>query len=150
TDSARRGTTTVIAVAIILALAAGVAIARDTAQAAAQLQEGLAATGRLEELPPLPRRRDELGAVGDSLRAMAQLLRDKDSSLRATLAEREQTLDDLTRANEELGARDAAARAYADFVAQLKTLSLTTIATGGLEGLMGLADARVGAVYLLD
>ena len=81
---------------------------------------------------------------------MAQLLRDKDSSLRATLAQRKRRCEDLRTANAELAARDHAAREYAEFVAQLKTLSLTTIATAGLEGLMALAGARVGAVYLLD
>ena len=49
-----------IVIAIGLALAAGVAIARDVARATAQLQAALAATGRLEELPTLPVRRDEL------------------------------------------------------------------------------------------
>ena len=102
TDQSRHTMTTSIILAIVLALATGVWIARDTAEAAAQLKEALAATGRLEPLPRLPVRRDELGDVAQSLGQMAELLRDKDSSLRATLVEREAAVDNLTIANAQL------------------------------------------------
>ena len=98
----------------------------------------------------MPPRRDELGAVGQSLVKMNALLLDKDSSLRATLAERERAVAELTRANEDLAARDARARAYAEFVRELKTLDVGALAAGGLQSLVRLADAQVGVVYLLD
>jgi signal transduction histidine kinase len=102
TDHARRLMETSIAVAIVLSLATGIWIARDTAHATAQIKAGLDATGRLEPLPRLPRRRDELGEVAASLGEMAELLREKDASLRATLVEREAAVENLTRANSQL------------------------------------------------
>jgi signal transduction histidine kinase/CHASE3 domain sensor protein len=149
-DVSRRVTTGVLIAAIVLALVSGIWIARDLAGAAGLLEEALAATGRLEPLPPLPDRRDELGAVGRSLVKMSVLLQEKDSSLRSTLAEREKTLSDLTSANAALAARDADARAYAEFVRQLKTLDVKSLATQGLLGLVRLAGAHLGVVYLLD
>src|SRR5208283_5192579 len=71
-------------------------------------------------------------------------------SLRRTLAEREATLDDLTRANTELAARDESQRAYAEFVRELKTLDVRALSTSGLRGLVRFAGAHVGAVFLLD
>jgi signal transduction histidine kinase len=81
---------------------------------------------------------------------MHALLLEKDSSLRATLAERERAVTELTRANENLALRDARARAYAEFVRELKTLDVGALAAGGLQTLVRLADAQVGVVYLLD
>ena len=95
----RRETTGILLVAIVLALASGVWIARDLGGAASRLQDAIDATGRLEPLPELPERKDELGAVGRHLKKMATLLADKDASLRRTLAEREATLEELARAN---------------------------------------------------
>ena len=146
----QRATRTVLLVAIIIALGSGAWIARDIAGTTAQLEEALGATGRLERLPPMPTRRDELGSVQQSLVKMNALLLDKDSSLRATLADRERAVAELTRANEDLAARDARARAYAEFVRELKTLDVAALAAGGLQTLMRLADAQVGVVYLLD
>ena len=60
------------------------------------------------------------------------------------------TLAELTRANAELAARDDDARAYAEFVRELKTLDVKALAAGGLQGLVRLAGAQVGVVYLLD
>ncbi len=148
--ASRRATTGLIAIAIFLTLSIGVWIARDVAIAATQLQEAMEATGRLEGLPTLPVRRDELGAVGRSLQKMAALLLDKDARLRATLAERERTLDELTRANAALADRDALARAYAEFVRELKTLDVKALSTSGLQSLIRVAGAQVGVVYLLD
>jgi signal transduction histidine kinase/CHASE3 domain sensor protein len=149
-ERSRRETTGILLAAIILALVSGVWIARDLARAASQLEQALEATGKLEPLPALPDRRDELGAVGRRLVRMAALLHEKDSSLRRTLSEREATLEDLTRANAELAARDESARAYAEFVRELKTLDLGALSTSGLRGLVRLAGAHVGAVFLLD
>jgi len=147
----RTETSAVLLVAIVIALVSGVWIARDLAGAAAQLEDALAATGKLEPLPPLPEnRRDEIGAVGRSLAKMARLLYEKDASLRATLAEREQTLSRLTAANAELAARDADARDYAEFVRGLKTLDLGVLSTASLKGLVRLASATVGVLYLQD
>jgi signal transduction histidine kinase/CHASE3 domain sensor protein len=148
--ASRQLTSGVLILAIIIALGSGIWIARDLAGATAQLEEALAATGRLEPLPRLPDRKDELGAVGRSLVKMAALLYEKDSSLRNTLAERERTLVELTRANEALAMRDAAARAYAEFVRELKTLDVQALSTTGLKGLVRLAAGHVGVVYLLD
>ncbi|HEY8089786.1 MAG TPA: GAF domain-containing sensor histidine kinase, partial [Polyangiaceae bacterium] len=132
------------------ALGSGAWIARDIAGTTAQLEEALGATGRLERLEPMAARRDELGAVGQSLVKMNAFLLDKDSRLRATLADRERAVADLTRANEELSQRDARARAYAEFVRELKTLDVGALAAGGLQSLARLADAQLAAVYLLD
>jgi signal transduction histidine kinase/CHASE3 domain sensor protein len=141
--ASRRATTSVLLLAIVIALVSGIWIARDVAGAAARLEGALAATGRLEPFPHLPDRRDELGAVFRSLAKMAKLLLDQDASLRSTLAERERALAELTR-------RDAAARAYAEFVRELRTLDIEALSTGGLRGLVRLANAQVGAVFLLD
>ncbi len=149
-SASQRATRTVLLLAIIIALGSGAWIARDIAGTTAQLEEALAATGRLETLPALPTRRDELGAVARSLVKMNAMLLDKDASLRATLADRERALADLMRANEALALRDARARAYAEFVRELKALDVGALATGGLHTLVRLADAQVGAVYLLD
>jgi signal transduction histidine kinase/CHASE3 domain sensor protein len=146
----QRATRTVLLVAIIIALGSGAWIARDIAGTTAQLEEALGATGRLERLPPMPTRRDELGSVQQSLVKMNALLLDKDSSLRATLEDRERAVAELTRANEDLAARDARARAYAEFVRELKTLDVGALAAGGLQTLVRLANAQVGVVYLLD
>ncbi|HEX4447378.1 MAG TPA: ATP-binding protein [Polyangiaceae bacterium] len=148
--ASQRATRTVLLLAIIIALGSGAWIARDIAGTTGQLEEALAATGRLEPLPTLPARRDELGAVARSLAKMNALLLEKDSSLRATLAERERTLAELRRANEALAQRDARARAYAEFVRELRALDVGALVTGGLQTLVRLADAQVGAVYLLD
>jgi signal transduction histidine kinase/CHASE3 domain sensor protein len=148
--ASRTVTTGVLLAAIAMALLSGIWIARDLAGATAQIEEALVATGRLEPLPPLPDRKDELGAVGRSLVKMAALLHDKDSSLRSTLAERERAVADLTLANEALARRDAAAREYAEFVRQLKTLDVRALATSGVQGLVRLAGGQVGVVYLLD
>jgi len=149
-EQSRRETTGILLVAIVLALASGIWIARDLAGAAGRLEEALEATGKLEPLPTLPDRHDELGAVGRSLVKMSALLHEKDGSLRKTLAEREATLEDLTRANAELAARDDEARAYAEFVRELKTLDVGALSTSGLRGLVRLAGAHVGAVFLKD
>jgi signal transduction histidine kinase/CHASE3 domain sensor protein len=146
----QRATRTVLLLAIIIALGSGAWIARDIAGTTAQIEEALAATGRLEALPPMAQRRDELGAVAQSLVKMNALLLEKDSSLRATLAERERAVAELTRANQTLAIRDARARAYAEFVRELKTLDVGALAAGGLHTLVRLADAQVGVVYLLD
>jgi signal transduction histidine kinase/CHASE3 domain sensor protein len=148
--ASQRATRTVLLLAIIIALGSGAWIARDVAGTTSQLEEALAATGRLEALPPIPQRRDELGAVGQSLAKMNSLLLEKDASLRATLADRERALAELTRANADLAQRDARARAYAEFVRELKTLDLRALAAAGLESLVHLASAQVGAVFLLD
>jgi signal transduction histidine kinase len=149
-NDSQRATRTVLLVAIIIALVSGAWIARDVAGTTAQIEEALAATGRLEPLPPLPARRDELGAVAQSLAKMNTLLLEKDSSLRATLAERERAVADLTRANENLALRDARATAHAEFVRELKTLNVGALSATGLQTLVRLADAQVGVVYLLD
>ncbi|MEO8800954.1 MAG: ATP-binding protein, partial [Polyangiaceae bacterium] len=91
-----------------------------------------------------------LGEVGRSLGRMAQMLYEKDASLRRTLAEREETLESLTAANAELAARDQEARDYAEFVRQLKTLDVTSLSNAGLKGLVGLTEAHIGVLYLFD
>jgi signal transduction histidine kinase/CHASE3 domain sensor protein len=149
-SASQRATRTVLLLAIIIALGSGAWIARDIAGTTGQLEEALAATGRLETIENLPVRRDELGAVARSLAKMNALLLEKDASLRATLADRERALADLTRANEALALRDERARAYAEFVRELKALDVGPLATGGLQTLVRLADAQVGTVYLLD
>jgi signal transduction histidine kinase/CHASE3 domain sensor protein len=149
-NDSQRATRTVLLVAIIIALVSGAWIARDIAGTTAQIEQALAATGRLEPLPPQPVRRDELGAVAQSLAKMNTLLLEKDSSLRATLAERERAVGELTRANENLALRDARATAYAEFVRELKTLDVGALSATGLQTLVRLADAQVGVVYLLD
>jgi signal transduction histidine kinase/CHASE3 domain sensor protein len=141
--ASRRATTSVLLLAIVIALTSGIWIARDIAGAAGRLEEALAATGRLEPIPLLPDRRDELGAVFKSLGKMAKLLLDQDANLRSTLAERERALAELTR-------RDAAASAYAEFVRELKTLDVEALSTAGLRGLVRLAGAQIGAVFLKD
>jgi signal transduction histidine kinase/CHASE3 domain sensor protein len=150
----QRATRTVLLLAIIIALGSGAWIARDIAGATAQLELAMSATGRLERLDPMraaiTARQDELGAVARSLTQMNELLLGKDASLRATLADRERALDELTRANEALAQRDARARAYAEFVRELKALDVSALVTGGLHTLVRLADAQVGTVYLLD
>jgi signal transduction histidine kinase/CHASE3 domain sensor protein len=148
--ASQRATRTVLLLAIFFALGSGVWIARDVAGATAQLEEALETTGRLESLRPMPPRRDELGAVAHSLAKMNALLLDKDASLRATLSERERAVADLTRANADLALRDAHARAYAEFVGELKTLDVSALSNGGLHELVRLGGAQVGAVYLLD
>jgi len=149
-SDSQRATRSVLVLAIVIALGSGAWIARDIAGTTAQIEEALAATGRLEALPPQPLRRDELGAVAHSLAKMNSLLLEKDSKLRATLADRERAVAELTRANEDLALRDARARAYAEFVRELKTLDVGALATGGMQTLVNLADAQVGVVYLLD
>jgi signal transduction histidine kinase/CHASE3 domain sensor protein len=146
----RKATTSIIVLAIVIALASGIWLARDLASTASQLEEALAATGRLEPLPPLSHRRDELGAVAKSLQRMSTMLLEKDGHLRSTLAERERTLAELTKANEELAARDARGRAYAEFVRELKTLDVRALSSAGLYGLVHMARAQLGVVYLLD
>jgi signal transduction histidine kinase len=149
-NDSRRTTTSVILLAIVLALGSGVWIARDIANAASQLEESLDAVGQLKPAhPPVPRR-DELGAVGARLAKVGTLLIDKDASLRATLAEREKTLAELRTANANLAARDADSRAYAEFVRELKSLDVKALAQAGLQGLVRLAGAQIGVVYLLD
>jgi signal transduction histidine kinase/CHASE3 domain sensor protein len=142
-SASRRATNSVLLLAIAIALISGIWIARDIAGAAGRLEEALAATGRLEPIPYLPERRDELGSVFKSLGKMARLLLDQDANLRSTLAERERALAELTR-------RDAAASAYADFVRELKTLDVEALSTAGLRGLVRLAGAQIGVVFLLD
>ncbi|HEY2510102.1 MAG TPA: GAF domain-containing sensor histidine kinase, partial [Polyangiaceae bacterium] len=93
---------------------------------------------------------DELGAVGARLVKVGALLVEKDASLRATLADREHTLSELTSANANLAARDADSREYAEFVRELKTLDVEALADAGLHGLVRLAGGHVGVVYLLD
>jgi signal transduction histidine kinase/CHASE3 domain sensor protein len=150
-DASKRTTFTVLMLAIIIALGSGAWIALDIAGTTGRLEEALATTGRLEPIEgALPPRRDELGAVGQSLSKMNKLLLDKDSSLRATLAERERTLGELTVANAALAERDERARAYAEFVRELKTLDVKALAAGGMQSLVRLAGAQVGVVYLLD
>jgi len=149
-DASKRTTFTVLMLAIIIALGSGAWIALDIAGTTGRLEEALATTGRLEPMEGLPPRRDELGAVGQSLAKMNKLLLDKDSSLRATLAERERTLAELTRANAELAERDDRARGYAEFVRELKTLDMKALAASGMQSLVRLSGAQVGVVYLLD
>jgi signal transduction histidine kinase/CHASE3 domain sensor protein len=146
----QRATRTVLLLAIIIALGSGAWIARDIAGTTAQLEEALGATGRLESLPAMPVRRDELGAVATSLAKMHALLLEKDASLRATLADRERALAELTQANAALAMRDARARAYAELTSELKALDVGALASGGLQTLVRIADAQVGTVYLLD
>jgi signal transduction histidine kinase/CHASE3 domain sensor protein len=142
-DASRLATKSVLLLAIVIALISGVWIARDVAGAAGRLEEAMAATGRLEPFPHLPDRRDELGAVFRSLAKMAKLLLDQDANLRSTLAERERALTELT-------SRDAAARAYAEFVRDLRTLDVNALSTAGLRGLVRLANAQIGVVFLKD
>ncbi len=149
-DASRRLTLTVLLLAIVLALGSGAWIALDIAGTTRQLEEAMAATGRLEPLPALTPRRDELGAVATSLGKMHALLLDKDSSLRSTLVDRERAVAELTRANADLAHRDQRARAYAEFVRELKTLDVKALAASGMQSLVRLADAQVGVVYLLD
>ena len=149
-NDSRRTTTSVILLAIVLALGSGVWIARDIANAASQLERSLDAVGQLRPADHLEPRRDELGAVGARLTKVGALLIEKDASLRATLAEREKTLADLTVANANLAARDADSRAYAEFVRELKSLDVNALAKAGLQGLVRLAGGQIGVVYLLD
>jgi CHASE3 domain sensor protein len=149
-DASKRTTFTVLMLAIIIALGSGAWIALDIAGTTSRLEEALATTGRLEPIDGLPPRRDELGAVGQSLAKMNKLLLDKDSSLRATLSERERAVADLTRANAALAERDERARAYAEFVRELKTLDVNALAASGMQSLVRMAGAHVGVVYLLD
>ena len=149
-DASRRLTLTVLLLAIVIALGSGAWIALDIAGTTRQLEEALAATGRLEAIAPPPVRRDELGAVASSLAKMNTLLLDKDSRLRATLGDRERAVTELTRANESLAQRDQRARAYAEFVRELKTLDVKALAEIGMQSLVRLADAQVGVAYLLD
>lgn len=149
-NASQRATRTVLLFAIVIALGSGIWIARDIAGTTAQIEQALAATSRLEAPAALPVRRDELGAVARSLSKMNSLLLDKDASLRATLAEREKTLLQLTRANEALAERDARARAYAEFVRELKTLDVRALEGNGLQTLVRMAGAQLGVVYLLD
>jgi signal transduction histidine kinase/CHASE3 domain sensor protein len=149
-DASKRTTFTVLMLAIIIALGSGAWIALDIAGTTGRLEEALATTGRLEPIEGLPPRRDELGAVGYSLAKMNKLLLDKDSSLRATLDARERAVADLTRANAALAERDERARAYAEFVRDLKTLDVKALAATGTQSLVRLAGAQVGVVYLLD
>jgi signal transduction histidine kinase/CHASE3 domain sensor protein len=142
-NAARKAETSVLLIAIVLALGSGVWIARDLAGAAGQLEQAMDATGRLEPMPHLPERKDELGSVGRSLGRMATLLLEKDASLRSTLSERERALAELT-------SRDSAQRAYGEFVRELKTLDVRALSTSGLRGLVRLAAGHVGIVYLLD
>jgi signal transduction histidine kinase/CHASE3 domain sensor protein len=149
-DASRRLTLTVLLLAIVLALGSGAWIALDVAGTTRRLEEAMDATGRLEPLPAMPPRRDELGAVATSLGKMHALLLGKDSSLRSTLADRERAVAELTRANEDLAHRDQRARTYAEFVRELKTLDVKALAASGMQSLVRLADAQVGVVYLLD
>jgi CHASE3 domain sensor protein len=71
--ASERATRTVLLVAIIIALGSGAWIARDIAGTTAQLEEALGATGRLERLPTMVARRDELGSVQQSLVKMNAL-----------------------------------------------------------------------------
>ena len=149
-DASRRLTLTVLLLAIVLALGSGAWIALDVAGTTARLEEAMTATGRLEALPAIPPRRDELGGLATSLGKMHALLLGKDSSLRSTLAERERAVAELTLANADLAHRDQQARAYAEFVRELKTLDVKALAASGMQSLVRLADAQVGVVYLLD
>jgi signal transduction histidine kinase/CHASE3 domain sensor protein len=149
-DASRRLTLTVLLLAIVLALGSGAWIALDIAGATRQIEEAMAATGRLESLPALPSRRDELGAVAASLSKMNALLLEKDGSLRTTLSDRERAVAELTRANQALAERDERARAYAEYVRELKTLDMKALAASGMQSLVRLAGAQVGVVYLLD
>ncbi len=149
-EASRRLTLTVLLLAIVLALGSGAWIALDVAGTTRQLEEAMDATGRLEALPQFPPRRDELGAVATSLGKMHALLLDKDSSLRSTLSDRERAVAELTRVNADLASRDQRARAYAEFVRELKTLDVKALAAAGMQSLVRLADAQVGVVYLLD
>jgi signal transduction histidine kinase/CHASE3 domain sensor protein len=149
-NASRRTTNGVILLAIVIALSSGIWIARDLASAANLLEEALDATGRLQPMAPLPQRHDELGAVGARLSRVQALLVEKDASLRATLADREKALDELTHANETLAVRDANARVYAEFVRELKTLDVQALVHAGLHGLVRAAEGQIGVVYLLD
>jgi signal transduction histidine kinase/CHASE3 domain sensor protein len=149
-NQSRRTTTGTLLLAIVMALGSGIWIARDIANTAARLEEALDATGQLKPVEPLPPRRDELGAVGVRLVKVGSLLVEKDASLRATLAEREQTLTELRVANGNLAARDADSRAYAEFVRELKSLDVQALALAGLQGLVRLAEGDIGVAYLLD
>jgi signal transduction histidine kinase len=149
-NDSRRTTTGVLLLAIVIALGSGVWIARDIANAASQLEASLDAVGQLQASEPLAPRSDELGAVGARLQRVGVLLIEKDASLRATLAEREQTLSELRVANANLAARDADSRAYAEFVRELRSLDVKALAKAGLSGLVRLAGGQIGVVYLLD
>ncbi len=149
-DASRRLTLTVLLVAIVLALGSGAWIALDVAGTTRRLEEAMEATGALEPLPAMPARRDELGALATSLGKMHALLLGKDSSLRSTLADRERAVAELTRVNADLAHRDQRARAYAEFVRELKTLDVKALAASGMQSLVRLAEAQVGVVYLLD
>ncbi len=146
----RQQTTALLVLSIIIALGSGIWIARDVASATALLEEGMVATSRLEPLPNFPARRDELGTVGRSLQKMAEVLVEKDASLRSTLADRERTLNELRAANLDLEGRDANARLYAEFVRELKTLDIGALTGSGVRGLVKLARAQLAVVYLLD
>jgi signal transduction histidine kinase/CHASE3 domain sensor protein len=149
-SASRQTTNGVLLLAIVIALASGTWIARDVANAAAHLEEALDATGRLQPPTQIPARHDELGAVGERLLRVGGLLIEKDASLRATLSDRERAVAELTAANANLADRDANARAYAEFVRQLKTLDVRALASAGLEGLVALGGGNLGVVYLLD
>jgi signal transduction histidine kinase/CHASE3 domain sensor protein len=149
-SDSRRTTTSVILLAIVIALGSGIWIARDIANAASQIEVSLGDVGQLKPAEPLPARRDELGAVSIRLTKVGAMLIEKDASLRATLAEREQTLAELRLANANLAARDADSRAYAEFVRELKSLDVKPLAKAGLSGLVRLAGAQIGVAYLLD
>jgi two-component system chemotaxis sensor kinase CheA len=84
------------------------------------------------------------------LKRMNTLLLEKDSSLRATLSERERAVAGLTLANAALALREERARAYAEFVRELETLDVNSLASIGLQTLVRMADAQVGAIFLLD
>jgi CHASE3 domain sensor protein len=101
TDHARASMVTSIVAGIVIALGSGLLIARDTARAAEQVKQALDATGRLEPFPDVPPRRDEFGEVAARLRAVAELLRQKDASLRATLLQREDAVRTQTHAQAE-------------------------------------------------
>ena len=148
--ASQRATRTVLLLAMILALVSGVWIASDIAGTTGRLEEALAATGRLETIAALPTRKDELGAVSESLKKMNTLLLEKDASLRATLSDRERAVAELTQANAALALRDERARGFAEFVRELKTLDVGALASIGLQTLVRLADAQMGVVFLLD
>ena len=82
---------------------------------------------------------------------MAQVLQDKDQSLRATLSERERALRELTIANETLASAGGERAHLRGVRRQLKTLDVHALAIAGLrEPGRSLAGAHVGVVYLLD
>ena len=97
----------VLLVAIIIALGSGAWIARDIAGTTAQLEEAPSddRTAQPAAVDARATRRARLG--GPQPRKMNALLLDKDAGLRATLAERERAVADLTRANDDLALRDA-------------------------------------------